>query len=72
MSGYLYAAAAIFSALHFAFGPRDMAIVKRISEKDKDNQMATADWVRMNFVRAVVADFPSWVCYFLGFMFAVE
>ncbi|KAI2465481.1 hypothetical protein F4781DRAFT_22884 [Annulohypoxylon bovei var. microspora] len=72
IAGYFYAAGAIFGALHFAFGPHDLKILKRISEKDKNNEMAVADWVRMSLVRGLVADFPSWLCYFLGFMFAVE
>lgn len=72
IAGYLYAAGAFFAALHFAFGPRDLSILKRISEKDKDNEAAMADWVRMNLVRGLIADLPSWVCYFAGFMLAVS
>lgn len=72
LAGYLYAAGAVFGALHFAFGPRDIIILKRISEKDKDNETSMGDWVRMNLVRGLVADFPSWVCYFAGFMVAMS
>ncbi|KAI1387019.1 uncharacterized protein F4822DRAFT_411896 [Hypoxylon trugodes] len=68
----LYIAGAVFSALHFAFGPRDLAIVKRIDEKDKDNAKGMADWVSMNRIRGLVADFPSWLCYFAGFMYAMS
>ncbi|KAI1087827.1 hypothetical protein F5B19DRAFT_46669 [Rostrohypoxylon terebratum] len=72
IAGYLYAAGAVFNALHFAFGPHDMAILKRINEKDKDNQATMADWVRMNRTRGLVADIPSWICYFVGFLFAMS
>ncbi|KAI1461937.1 hypothetical protein F4805DRAFT_188413 [Annulohypoxylon moriforme] len=72
IAGYLYAAGAVFGALHFAFGPSDLAILKRISEKDKNNEKTMAEWVRMNLIRGFCAEFPSWVCYFLGFMYAVE
>ncbi|KAI0009065.1 hypothetical protein F4779DRAFT_618043 [Xylariaceae sp. FL0662B] len=65
---YLYAAGAVFSALHFAFGPRDLAILRRLGEKDRDedNGAAMAQWVRMNCLRGLLADFPSWVCYLAG------
>ncbi|KAK7752936.1 hypothetical protein SLS62_005095 [Diatrype stigma] len=72
LAGCLYAAGAVLGALHFAFGPRDISIVKRISEKDKDNEASMVDWVRMNLVRGLVADFPSWMCYFAGFMVAMS
>ncbi|KAI0530235.1 hypothetical protein GGR58DRAFT_524887 [Xylaria digitata] len=65
-----YLAGALFSALHFAFGPRDLAILKRMNEKEKDNGKAMADWVRMNLVRGMIAEFPSWLCFFAGFIAA--
>ncbi|KAI1733998.1 hypothetical protein F4680DRAFT_439709 [Xylaria scruposa] len=69
-ASYFYLAGALFSAVHFAFGPRDLAILKRMNEKEKDNGKAMADWVRMNLVRGVVAEFPSWLCFFVGFIAA--
>ncbi|KAI1078626.1 hypothetical protein F5B20DRAFT_546756 [Whalleya microplaca] len=75
VAGYLYAAGAVFGALHFAFGPWDLAILARIGEgeeeREGDNGGAMADWSRMNVVRGLCADFPSWVCYFAGFMLAM-
>ncbi|KAI3337160.1 hypothetical protein HD806DRAFT_475864 [Xylariaceae sp. AK1471] len=65
-----YLAGALFSTLHFAFGPRDLAIVKRMNEKEKDNGKAMADWVRMNLVRGVLTEVPSWLCFLAGFIAA--
>ncbi|KAI1420995.1 hypothetical protein F5Y12DRAFT_770330 [Xylaria sp. FL1777] len=69
-ASYFYLAGALFSALHFAFGPRDLAIIKRMNEKEKDNGKAMADWVRMNLVRGVMAEVPSWLCFFAAFITA--
>lgn len=63
-----YIAGAVFNALHFAFGTRDLAILKRIHEKEKDNGAAMADWVRMNLLRGVIAEFPSWLCFLVEFV----
>ncbi|KAI0880037.1 uncharacterized protein GGS22DRAFT_100281 [Annulohypoxylon maeteangense] len=71
-SGYLYIAGAMFSALHFAFGPNDLAILKRIGDEDKDNEAAMADLAVMNRIRGLVADFPSWICYFAAFFYAIS
>ncbi|KAI0197468.1 hypothetical protein F4808DRAFT_295144 [Astrocystis sublimbata] len=65
-----YIAGALFSALHFAFGPRDLSILKQINEKEKDNGKAMADWVHMNLVRGLMAELPSWLCFFVGFIAA--
>ncbi|KAI1176463.1 hypothetical protein F4777DRAFT_268565 [Nemania sp. FL0916] len=70
LTSYFYLAGALFSTLHFAFGPRDLAIVKRMNEKEKDNSKAMADWVRMNLVRGAIAEVPSWLCSFAGFIAA--
>ncbi|KAI0867243.1 hypothetical protein GGS24DRAFT_486249 [Hypoxylon argillaceum] len=69
-ASYCYLAGAMFNALHFAFGPRDLAILKRLSEKEKDNSKGMADWVRMNLVRGAIAEVPSWLCFFVGFIAA--
>ncbi|KAI0968691.1 hypothetical protein F4678DRAFT_464306 [Xylaria arbuscula] len=70
LANYFYIAGVLFNALHFAFGPRYLAILKRISEKEKDNGKAMAEWVRMSLVRGVFAEFPSWICFFVGFIAA--
>jgi hypothetical protein len=28
-------------------------------------------WLRINLIRGVVADLPSWACYFVAFMFSM-
>ncbi|KAI1077063.1 hypothetical protein F5B20DRAFT_553105 [Whalleya microplaca] len=76
-SGF-YAAGLCFSLMHFAFAPRDMALMSTITDhqavnrdKGKDNCTAIADWVRLNVTRGLIADLPGWICYFVGFMVSV-
>ncbi|KAI0007056.1 hypothetical protein F4779DRAFT_593484 [Xylariaceae sp. FL0662B] len=76
-SGF-YAAGIFFSVMHFAFGPRDVALMNTITDYDavdrdkgKDNCTAIADWVRLNVVRGLTADLPGWICYFVAFMISV-
>ncbi|RYP11484.1 hypothetical protein DL764_000007 [Monosporascus ibericus] len=74
----LYLAGAIFNALHFAFAPRDLALIEVVmdegkvdADKGKDNCTAMAYWVSMNVVRGSVADLPGMVCSLLGFIAAM-
>ncbi|RYO97614.1 hypothetical protein DL765_011109 [Monosporascus sp. GIB2] len=62
----LYLAGVIFNALHFAFAPRDLALIEVVMDEGKvhagkggDNCTAMADWVSMNVVRGLVADLLS-------------
>ena len=73
-----YLAGLIFSVLHFPFGPRAMGYLKRVGEDsgsdddpEKDNTANVVSWLRINAIRGVVADVPSWVCYFAGFLFSM-
>ncbi|KAI1416805.1 hypothetical protein F5Y13DRAFT_100747 [Hypoxylon sp. FL1857] len=73
----LYLASVVFNAMHFAFGPRDLALINVVmdetkvdADKGKDNCTAMGDWVSLNVVRALVADLPGWICSFAGFMMA--
>ncbi|KAK0618508.1 hypothetical protein B0T17DRAFT_538108 [Bombardia bombarda] len=77
-----YLAGLVFSVIHFPFGPRAMSLLKRIRkdtggvEADvdpaQDNTASMASWLRINAIRGVVADVPSWVCYFAAFLFAMS
>lgn len=72
-----YLAGLIFSFLHMAFGPSAMKLLEAV-RKDKgvdgdvkaDNTANMLSWLRINIIRGAVADFPSWGCYFVAFMFA--
>ncbi|RYO83837.1 hypothetical protein DL766_004133 [Monosporascus sp. MC13-8B] len=64
----LYLAGVIFNALHFAFAPRDLALIDVVmdegkvdADKGSDNCTAMADWVSMNVPRGLVADLPRMV-----------
>lgn len=72
-----YLAGLIFSVLHMPFGPSAMNLLESVRD-DKgvdgdakaDNTASMLSWLRINMIRGFVADFPSWVCYFVAFMFA--
>lgn len=74
-----YTAGLVLSVLHFPFGPSAMACLKRVGE-DKgvdgdpkaDNTAAIVKWLKINAIRGLVADFPSWVCYFIAFLFVMS
>ncbi|KAI1342716.1 hypothetical protein F5Y15DRAFT_266129 [Xylariaceae sp. FL0016] len=74
LAALCYAAGLFFSLLHLAFGPAAMAHLDRVaadqgSEGDVkgDNTASIASWLRLNAIRATVADLPSWVCYLVAF-----
>ena len=74
-----YLAGLVFSALHFSFGPAAMACLKRVSQDKRihgdfnaDNTANLVSWLRINTVRGAVADLPSWLCYIIAFMLAME
>ena len=55
-----------------------MGFLKRVGEDsgsdddpEKDNTASVVSWLRINAIRGVVADVPSWVCYFAGFLFSM-
>ncbi|KAI0180163.1 hypothetical protein GGR52DRAFT_230194 [Hypoxylon sp. FL1284] len=61
-----YLAGAAFHAMHFAFAPRDLALIgvvvdetKVDADKGKDNSTAMGDWVGMHVVRGLVANLPG-------------
>ena len=74
-----YLAGLVFSVLHMPFGPTAMKWLKRVGE-DKgiegdagaDNTAGLVSWLRVNATRGILADFPSWVCYFAAFMCAMS
>ncbi|KAK3318102.1 hypothetical protein B0H66DRAFT_532616 [Apodospora peruviana] len=73
-----YLAGLAFSVIHFPFGPRAMSLLKRVredsgndSDATQDNTSSMVSWLRVNAIRGVVADVPSWVCYFAAFLFAM-
>ncbi|KAK4217475.1 hypothetical protein QBC37DRAFT_414589 [Rhypophila decipiens] len=73
-----YLAGLVFSVIHFPFGPRAMGFLKRVREDSgsdddpaQDNTASMSSWLRINAIRGVVADVPSWVCYFAAFLFAM-
>ncbi|XXH03197.1 hypothetical protein Hte_009594 [Hypoxylon texense] len=66
LSAAFYLAGAVFNALHFAFAPRDMALLEIATDEDKvdadkgkDNCTAMATWVSLNVSRGLLADFPG-------------
>lgn len=65
----LYLASAVFSALHFAFGPRDLVVMDQMMDegrgergKGEDNLAALGAWLGMNAWRGVLAEGPSLIC----------
>jgi hypothetical protein len=65
----------MFNALHFAFGPHDLQIMKAMTneaivdaDKGKDNCTAMADWLSLNLIRGLVAELPGMLCAFSAFM----
>lgn len=74
-----YRAGLIFSLLHFAWGYRALWLLWTIrndggddEDHQKDNSAFMGAWLRVNAWRGIMADFPSWVCYLMAFMHAVE
>lgn len=74
-----YAAGLVLSVLHFPFGPAAMACLKRVGEDEgvdddpkADNTAAMVSWLKINAIRGMVADVPSWACYFIAFMLAMS
>lgn len=74
-----YLAGLCFSASHFVFGYKAMWLLWTIrkdgnddEDERKDNVSYMKAWLRMNIWRGVVADFPSWLCYFMAFMLATK
>ncbi|KAG8158082.1 hypothetical protein KVR01_011843 [Diaporthe batatas] len=72
-----YLAGLIFSVLHMPFGPSAMRLLESVREDKgaaddvtRDNTASMLSWLRINTIRACVADFPSWACYFMAFIFA--
>ena len=73
-----YLAGAVFSAMHFAFAPRDIALMNVITDeskvdeaKEKDNCTAMAGWIQMNVTRGLLADFPALICNLVGLTLAI-
>ncbi|KAH9904828.1 hypothetical protein F4778DRAFT_47872 [Xylariomycetidae sp. FL2044] len=66
-----YVAGAVFSALHFAWGPYDLRILDRLDEGSRDNGAAMDEWWRMNRWRAVTTDIPGFISLFVAFMYAI-
>jgi hypothetical protein len=73
-----YLAGLFFSVIHFPFGPSAMACLKRVADNKgvegdakADNTASMVSWLRINLIRGVVADLPSWACYFVAFMFSM-
>lgn len=72
-----YLAGLCFSMLHMAFGPSAMKLLGEVRD-DKgvdgdiitDNTAKIMSWLRINMIRGMVADVPSWICYFAAFMLA--
>jgi hypothetical protein len=72
-----YLAGLFFSVMHFPFAfwampPLDMAKADGGKDDDpkKDNTAAIGTWLTVNAWRGALADFPSWICYFVAFMCA--
>lgn len=72
-----YLAGLVFSVLHMPFGPAAMRHLEAVREDEgaaddvtRDNTASMMSWLRINTIRGCVADFPSWACYFVAFMFA--
>lgn len=67
----------MFSVLHMPFGLSAMRLLEAVCEDKgaaddvtRDNTASMLSWLRINTIRGCVADFPSWACYFMAFMFA--
>ncbi|KAI4865187.1 hypothetical protein F4820DRAFT_421104 [Hypoxylon rubiginosum] len=79
LSAVFYLAGVVFNALHFAFAPRDLALLDIVADEDrvdadkgKDNCTAMASWVSLNVSRGLLADFPGFVCTFAGFLLSLS
>jgi hypothetical protein len=74
-----YLAGCIFSFLHFPWGVKAMALLKSIrtdsnvdGDEKRDNTAAMRAWLKVNWLRGLLADLPSWVCYFVAYMYAMS
>lgn len=74
-----YLAGTVFNAMHFAFAPRDLALMDVITDesnvdagKGKDNCTAMTNWVRMNVTRGLVADLPAFICNLFGLVLSLS
>ncbi|KAI3400057.1 hypothetical protein diail_4595 [Diaporthe ilicicola] len=72
-----YLAGLAFSVLHMPFGPAALRHLEAVradkgtdGDAKADNTASMVSWLRINTIRACVADFPSWACYFVAFLFA--
>jgi len=68
-----------FSLLHFVFGQKAVALLKQVRENKgidgdpvADNTAMMSSWLRINAIRGLVADVPSWACYFSAFLLAMR
>ncbi|KAK6075187.1 hypothetical protein SCUP234_07890 [Seiridium cupressi] len=72
-----YLAGLVFSVLHF--GPTAMGYLNRVQRNEGiegdikgDNTANMMTWLKINAMRALVADIPSWACYLLAFTFSMS
>lgn len=79
IAGGFYLAGLIFSVLHFPWGHRAMHLLRTIrqdtnveGDKAKDNTAIMATWLKLNALRGLSAEIPSWICYFVAFMVAMS
>lgn len=73
-----YAAGLCFTLLHFVWGQRALHLLSTVrndqnidGDENKDNVAAITEWVRLNAIRGVCADFPAWLCYFRAFLLSM-
>ncbi|KAI1120769.1 hypothetical protein F5Y10DRAFT_289320 [Nemania abortiva] len=74
-----YLAGLIFSTLHLLFGPAAMAHLDHLgadkgldSDPRADNTASIVAWLKINTIRGLVADIPSWICYLAAFLSATS
>ncbi|KAJ3565668.1 hypothetical protein NPX13_g7420 [Xylaria arbuscula] len=75
----LYLAGLIFSVLHFPFGPTAMSYLNPVAaargdedDLQTDNTSKMTKWLKLNAIRGIAADLPSWASYFAAFLLAMS
>ncbi|KAI0202906.1 hypothetical protein F4808DRAFT_458613 [Astrocystis sublimbata] len=75
----LYLAGLIFSVLHFPFGPTAMSYLDPVAaakteddDPQTDNTSKIVTWLKLNTIRGLAADLPSWISYFAAFLLAMS
>lgn len=68
----LHIAGLVLSAAHMFWATRAKALMEEIgvddTAGDKDRVALLRSWLRLHVARSLLTDFPSWICFGVGFL----